>query len=220
MKSKILFLTAFLILPVFSANATPNTPKLKLGAQAGYGYSLAPIAETDYLTMENHFKKLKHKLNFGADFSYYFTKYIGVGIKYNGSVAHAVTDDIAEVFKGYHQLSELVDIHYFAPLIATQYFIVPKKHCIFANVGAGYLLYNNKAMLAKKTGNYLEKKEIENTTKHSAAFFAEIGYDFLVTKYFAIGLHVSALLELTNVKLNDPENLSQISVALGFRFYK
>jgi len=214
MKSKILFLTLLLFLSIFSANATP---KLRLGAQVGYGYGLAPIVETDNLIMENHFKKLKHKLNFGADFSYYFTKYIGVGIKYNGSVSHAVTDD---VFKGYHQLSELADIHYFAPLIATQYFIVPRKHCIFANVGAGYLMYNNKALIVRKVGNYFEKEEVKNITKNSAAFFAEIGYDFLVTKYFAIGLQISALIELTNVKLNEPENLSQIGVSLGFRFYK
>jgi hypothetical protein len=49
---------------------------------------------------------------------------------------------------------------------------------------------------------------------------AEIGYDFFVNKYFAIGLQTSLLIELKKGKWGEPENLSHIDISLGFRFYK
>ena len=198
--------------------------KFRIGAQAGYGYRIARIQNSsDDPVMQDHLEKLKHNLSFGADLSYYFTNFIGVGIKYNAIVSHVVTNDITYHFadgdKKYNYLSELVDIHYFAPLFTTQFFTLPHKQCLFANAGAGYVLYRRNAMLFKQ-GKVPETQEIANTFKHSAAFFAEIGYDFFVSKHFAIGLQTSLLVEFKKGKWVEPENLSHIDISLGFRFYK
>jgi len=171
--------------------------KFMISAQIGYGYRIAPTP------------KMKHCLSFGADFSYFFTNFIGVGIKYNAVVPHVGINNILYLPSGgdtkYYYFSELTNIHYFAPLIATQFFTIPRKQCLFASAGAGYVLYNN------------QKKEIANITKHSAAFLAEAGYDFFVNKYFAMGLQTSLFVELTKRRWSDVENLTHIDISFRFR---
>ena len=192
----------------FSKSKTGNfsPSKFMISAQVGYGYRIAPTPNTNDFTM---FNKIKLHLSFGADFSYFFTNYIGVGIKYNAVVSHAVINNIIYSLSGgatkYNYLSELSHIHYFAPLIATQFFTVPRKQCLFASAGAGYVLYSHK------------RKEIANITKHSAAFLAELGYDFFVNKYFAMGLQTSLFVELTKRRWSDVENLTHIDISLRFR---
>jgi hypothetical protein len=153
----------------------------------------------------------------GADFLFFFTNHIGVGIKYNAILVHAFPNDISYTFadgtiKKDH-LSELVEIHYLGTLLATEFFTIPQKQCFFANVGIGYIRYTHNAKLIKL--GY----ELTNIAKNSAAFFAEIGYDFFVSKYVAIWLQASMLIELKKGKLTEPENMSHIDISLGFRFY-
>ena len=192
------------------------TPKLRLGAQVGYGYRLASFPSKNDPNMNKHLKKLKNNLSFGADISYYFKNYLGVGIKYNANVTHAVTDDVSFIYPDgtnvfFKQFSELIGTHYVGAFLAAQFFTIPQKQCIFANVGAGYLRYENYA-------NSL-KEEITHITKNNAAVFVEIGYDFFVTKRFAIGLQTSGLIDLKKEKLPDVKNMSYIDFSLGFRFY-
>ena len=85
-------------------------------------------------------------------------------------------------------------------------------------IGARYVRYTDDAGTFKFVPP-AGKDRIVNVSKNSAAFFAEIGYDFFITKYFAIGLQTSALIDLKNGKLTTPHNMSHIDVSLEFRFY-
>jgi hypothetical protein len=200
---------------ILKSNKVKATPKLKLGVQTGYGYRIAPMQETNDPVLYSHLLQLKHCLSFGADLSYYFTDYIGVGLKYNANIAHALTNDIFYDGTKYNYLSELVDIHYIAPFLAVQIFTKPQKQCFFANVGAGYMRYSNNAILYKSF-TIPVKKEVAN----SVAFFVEIGYAFFVSKYLAIGLQSSLLIGgLKNERWSNLENLSHVDISLGFRFY-
>ena len=198
-------------------------PKLRLGAQVGYGYRFANRPSTGDPNMNKHLKKLKNNLSFGADLSYYLKDYLGVGIKYNANVTHVVTENVSYMFQDgtkvfYNQFSELIGTHYLGAYLLMQYFVIPQKQCIFVNVGAGYLRHTNDVGTYKL--KYPSGKErIVHVAKNSAAFFAEIGYDFFITKHFAIGLQTSALIELKKVLLTDPESISHIDVSLAFRFY-
>ena len=200
--------------------------KFKVGFQMGYGYRTANILKTEDPLMNIHLKKLKNNLSFGADFSYLFTKNIGIGIRYNKAMAHVLTNDISYKFAdgviNYNYLSELVGINYVGPFLATQLFIKPNNNCLFANVGIGYVRCSHNAVLVKedtKTGHFT-RREIANIAKNSVAFVAETGYDFFVKKNLAIGLYISATVDLLNVELARMGNLSHIDVSLGFRFYQ
>jgi hypothetical protein len=208
---------------ILKSSKVKTISNLRFGAQVGYGYRFAHTPLTNDSTMLSHLNKLKHNVSFGADISYYFTNYLGVGIKYNAIIARVVTDSIFYTFlnsaKKYDYLSELVNVHYFAPFLVAKIFTIPHKQCFFANAGVGYVRYNHKAFLYRSAG-ILEITEVANIAKNSAAFFAEIGYDFFVNKYFAIGLQTSLLIELKKGKWIEPENISHLDISLGFRFYK
>jgi hypothetical protein len=205
-------------------------PKFRIGAQIGYGYRMASIPEETPQEMKSHTKKLKNNLSFGADMSYYFKKIFGIGVKYNGIYASSLSTDIrymfpdGTVYQGV--LSEKIGIHYVGGFLSTRFFPNSNnKHCVFLNAGAGYVRFSEKMVVidlpAKITGN-------------TAAFCAEIGYDFFVTKHLAIGLQISMMLgslgaiDLTVGKITERieldksqrEGLSHIDISLGFRFYK
>ena len=209
-------------------------PKLRIGAQIGYSYRFILTPNNAQESMKDYIKKLRSNLGFGADISYYFNNYIGLGLKYNGISSNAstpnfpylVTDELTGNIETYYALlSERIGIHCVAPFFSVRYFAVPNKHCIFVNVGFGYTIYRNNTIdwfkgIVKKTGS-------------TGAFFAEIGYDFLVTKYLAVGVQMSALIgsmKSVNITFNDitekhkterrERNLSHIDLTLGFRFYK
>jgi outer membrane protein W len=218
------------------------SPKLRIGAQAGYGYRNAYITQSTYYSteeyrsrpisnsMKNHLLKLNNNISYGADISYFIKDYIGFGLRYNGINARASSEVLFPLenesdVRG--SLSEKIGIHYVGILIATRYFLPSQKHCLFANIGAGYVEYKNRLAI--------------NGYKHtiaddSAGIVAEFGYDFFVTKNVAIGLQASVffgsqkyfsyIIDKENVTLSksirQPRrlNLNHLDISLGFRFYK
>ena len=210
-------------------------PQLRIGAQKGFGYRTAPIPSNNYPTVKNHLKKLKNNRSYGADISYYFTKNcqsckirpdIGIGAKYNVINASASTTKMPITVENktiYVPLSEKVKIHYIGGFIAARQFVTPNnRHCFLVNVGSGYLMYKNNLKINAK------KEDVKGET---ATFFTKIGYDFLATKYIAIGIQVSmavgwlSAVNFTTGKRivfdkNQREDVSHIDISLGLRFYK
>lgn len=193
-------------------------PKLRFGAQFGYGYRFERGFNEhwrDHHGVDCYLFKLKNGVSFGADITYYFSKYMGAGIKYNGIYSQAkLSKDFAieSPFDWFIiRTSEKVSIHYIGVFYAVRYFIIPHKHCIFLNAGVGYIGYRNKLKSLSPIG---VRSEI--LTEGTLAFSAEIGHDFLVTKSFALGLQVSTVIDLLNNQING----SHIDVTLGLRFWK
>jgi hypothetical protein len=202
---------------------TKKTEKnFRIGAQFGYGYRFERGFNEhwrDYHGMKQYLFNLKNGVSFGADLTYYFGKYMGAGIKYNGIYSQAklpkkiFSDTPYDWFV--FRTSEKVNIHYIGVFYAVRYFIIPHKHCIFLNAGVGYIGYRNKVNNMVKNFNSFETIS-ETLTENTLAFSAEIGHDFLVTKSLAIGLQVSTVIDL----LNDNINGSHLDITFGLRFWK
>jgi len=194
-----------------------SLPWFKFGAQIGYGYRLEPVSDPVFPEMGNYNSKLKHSLNYGADLSYYFSKYMGMGIKYNGIYAQStlskINPDSPDGDGSIVPSSEKIGIHYIGVFYAARYFVVPNKHCLFATVGTGYVRYRNKT---KFTAFPISISGSEIFTENTAALFAEIGYNFFVTKSLAVGLQVSTSIGL----LKDRANVGHVGITLGLRFLK
>ena len=221
----------------------PFSPKIRVGAQVGYGYRNAYLTQSTYYStkerklmpvsnsMKNHLLKLNHNISYGVDISYFIKNYIGFGIRYNGVNAQASSEEILFLFEDdsyvRSSLSEKIGIQYIGAFLATRYFLKPNNHCFFVNIGAGANIYlNNLSVQSKK----------HTLTDISAGFAAEFGYDFFVTKNFAIGLQASMffgslkyfsyIIDNGNITLGksirQPRrvNLNHIDISLGFRFYK
>jgi len=222
-------------------NAKAKLPKLRVGAQVGYGYRNNYITQSTFYSdgmskpipnsMKNHLLKLNHNISYGADFSYFILNYFGLGLRYNGINAMASSPEVlfpiedGTFVRG--SISEKVGVHYFGIYFSIRHFLPSKKHCLFANVGAGCVNYRSNL---KINGKKLTLND------DSAGFAAEFGYDFFVTKHFAVGLQTSLffgtqkyfsyIIKDGNITLGksirQPKrlNFNHIDISIGFRFYK
>ena len=207
MKHFLLFLFLFPVL-VFAQPNSQNfsQPSFRLGAQVGYGYRIGEISRYMISTYQNE-KQLRNNVSFGTDFSYYFNKNIGFGIKYNGVV------NSTSIFDNYYEkFLRKVNINYLGAFFGVRFLMNQNRNCLFANSGVGYV-------------NFRDNIHIING--NSYAFLSEIGFDFFVTKYFALGLQVSLSIgALENIYIENKkisgirENLTHVDISLGFRFYK
>jgi len=188
-------------------------PKFRIGAQIGYGYRFDRISDSDLPGMNN----LKHSLSYGGDLSYYFSKYIGAGIKYNGIYSKTNLSKINPYGQPDGSASitpQSEGIHYIGAFLSIRYFVIPNKHCLFANVGVGYIRYREKTVSINNSKPIKENSVVfaENTL----ALFPEIGYDFFITKSLAVGLLVSSPVGL----LKDRVKVGHVGASLGLRFWK
>jgi len=151
-------------------------PKLKIGGQIGYGYMFDRGNNGSFIVAKNI--DLKNCLSYGADLSYYFSKYVGMGIKYNGIYTKIILPKnyLIEVPDGtVFIFPEKIEIYYIGVFCAVRYFVVPNKHCLFVNAGVGYALLRSKIL-----SNSLYSDRWVGSD-HTVAFYPEIGYDFFVS---------------------------------------
>jgi len=196
--------------------------RFRVGAQIGYGCRVGPICRYINPVFRN-MAKYRSNVSFGADISYYLKNDIGFGIKYNGIyTSSSVNYELPIIGAG--KLYQKIDIHYFGAFFGARYFLKQSKYCIFVNAGAGNIRFRDRIRTPK---------EEAKVTGSSAAFFGEIGLDFFVTEYFAVGLQVSLCAgalgavsfsskDLTiagKVDNSLRENLTHIDISVGFRFY-
>ena len=199
------------------------SPRFRVGAQIGYGCRVGPICR--YMaTQFGNIPKHRSNVSFGTDISYYLKNDIGFGIRYNG-IYTSTSENYKFPLIGIGKVSKKIGIHHFGAFFGARYFLKQNRYCIFANAGVGYVGFRDN------TSVFNESAKI---TGSSAAFYGEIGFDFLNTKYVAIGLQVSLCAGALGTgtfsigdrtiteKLDNSlrESLTHIDISLGFRLYK
>jgi outer membrane protein W len=203
--------------------------KLRVGAQIGYGHRIALVPDNAPQAFQNHLMKLKKNVNCGADISYFFKDKIGLGAKYNGIYAESFSQHIFYVLNNGSLVADILSnkirIQYIGPQLVTRFFVEQnKQHCVFVNIGFGYVGYVDNAIV-------IYNQHIK-TTGDAVGFFLEAGFEFRVAKQVAIGFQVAALVSnMTTVsytsgnitikdKLGVAEGLSHVDIAFLFNFYK
>ena len=198
-----------------TAQPVKPLPELRIGAQMGYGYRFERSINSVFPEIKKYSSKLKNALSYGTDITYYFSKYMGIGVKFNGIHSEAKMSKKFFISMPYDDIiartSEKIDMQYIGAFYAVRYFITPYKHCIFLNAGVGYNRYRNNLQNFHPFGDISE-----TITENTLALSAEIGYDFLVTKFLAIGLQVSTSFGL----LKEHINVGYVDLSLGLRFWK
>jgi hypothetical protein len=193
-----LLFSQFLTYANNESQITKPPPKFRVGAQVGYAYISAPI-------LIDTPSGLRNSLSFGADLSYFFAKGIGPlkgnlggGIKYVGT----------------H--SEGFETHYVGIFFAGRSLFGKNKHCVFGNIGAGYVRYGNDIEIIK---------EYVANIGNLFGLHAEAGYDFMITPSFAIGLQASFTFGFAKYTFDkfgamQQRAVSHLDISVGFRFYQ
>ncbi|WP_187696162.1 hypothetical protein, partial [Xanthovirga aplysinae] len=210
-------------------NRHKNFKPWRIALNGGYSYLTAPLSENIPSDFESYSKGLKSGHHLGADISYYFMEYLGLGVKYLHFNSSATFD--GEIFLEDMQgnritgkMSDDINISFFGPTLSTRFFNTNKKNAFVLNFALGYMEYNNNSVL------------VDNFTMEggTVGLVYDVGYDMSISKNLLLGFQLSLIsgvlkeyqvkdgINTTNVALSkkEAEGLGRIDLSVGLRFSK
>lgn len=199
---------------------TVEVKRFRIALQGGFSQLLAKTATSIAPQNRNYISELKSGYHYGTDLTYFVKPTWGLGLKFNQfrSSHSGIFDD--ETLGSISIATTLVNT-FVGPSLATKYDSPNNRHSLFFNVAIGYMGYlsDKENLQIKSTG----------ATVGSAL---DAGYDYRITKNFAIGAQLSlvggVLSKLTHERGNQSvtetfadgqkESMSRLDVSLGARF--
>ncbi|WP_276131658.1 hypothetical protein [Polluticoccus soli] len=201
-------------------------PKFRIGLQGGWSYRLAKVSDQVPPGFRTYVEKLKPGYNYGADGSFFFSRALGVGIRYSGYRTSNSMDiemlDTATYNLIQGKMSDDITVSYVGPTFNLRYISESEIFHFVSTFSLGYLSYTDKTL------------QITPLKLQSATVGVVVGAaaDFAVHENIFLGAEVSLLtgnLTYYDVEINGtsqheelPENqyesLSRIDVSAGVRF--
>ncbi|MDR3705882.1 MAG: outer membrane beta-barrel protein [Paludibacteraceae bacterium] len=182
----------------------------RFGLECGYSRWIAKNPSGITSDLSSYLNGLKNGFNYAADVTYYFNQRWGVGMKYHGFNSsnslddYSVTSTDGTVTTG--TISDKEWIQYFGPYGSYRY-ILPndKRNVLYANLGVGYTLYRDKGAAPSTTDVTI--------TGHQVGVFANLGYDYFITKNFALGVELGFnVAKLSKYKTDDGTTTETVSL--------
>lgn len=206
---------------------TAKYPHFRIALNGGYSYRLASAPADASPDQKSYINGLKSGYNYGADLTYFFTEYLGIGFKYNTFASkNKLNNRYITYIDGstdYGTISDNIKINFIAPFFSTRILNTSKKNCWLFDVGLGYMRYTNEVISGSKQG------KLNGATMGS---YWNIGYDIGISKKMAIGFQISYLSGLLaeyketiggttqTIKLDrdNYEGLAHINLSIGLRY--
>ncbi|GHV59486.1 hypothetical protein FACS1894182_13640 [Bacteroidia bacterium] len=200
--------------------------KWRVAIDAGWSYRTAPVSDQVNSDTKKFLRNLKSGWSAGADLTYYFSEYIGLGFRYNEHLSSASASGYITYPNGSTEsgmLRENIRVSYIGPLLSTRLFHADKKNCFLFNIGIGYVGYHDK----QSVNSY----HLTSTGGTIGTYYG-IGYDIGITKNWAIGIQLSGTsgvlssmkrsngtsTETIQLERGSYEGLSRLDIAVGLRF--
>ncbi len=176
----------------------------------GGGYRIAAAAQG---VDKSYINGLRPGWVLGADVDYYFSDYLGAGVKF--SMFNASN-------KGYSSEGKIEDkvVNLFVgPVFATRILSPSKKNMLNMNLAFGYMRYRDDGKVGPYTGAI---------TANTFGTVYEAGYAWGLSEHLALGVQLSLMLssfssativfdgQTKSGKLSSPENLSRIDLTVVF----
>lgn len=217
----------FVLLVAFAMHASAQeetkTKKLEAGKfrialNGGFSRLSAKTAESVGPQNKEYVSALKSGINYGVDGAYFVSNIIGVGLKFNqfrSSHAGVLSDG-----SGLTANVETDLVHTFiGPTFGTKFGSADNKHLFVFTSAVGYMGFWSHNGFQKATG----------ATVGSAL---DLGYDYNITKQFAIGTQISfvggTLGKITyttsngssteQLDKNNRESMARMDISFGARF--
>ena len=160
--------------------------KFRFGLEGGGGFRLGKISNDVPDDFKSYTNKLRRGFVYGADATWFFKEFMGVGIRYkafsasNGATV-TVTDDYGQSTSG--KMKDNITISFVGPMYCTRFSSRNGLHTFTADIGVGYIDYRDKGML-------IEKMKLSGYT---LGLLYNIGYDYALSKKWAIGVNLSSI---------------------------
>lgn len=196
--------------------------KFRFGLEGGGGFRLGKISNDVSDDFKSYTKKLRRGFVYGADATWFFKEFMGVGLRYkafsasNGATVTG-TDENGSTVTG-----KLKDNIHIGPMFCTRFSSRNGLHTLTADIGVGYINYRDKGMV-------IEKMKLTGGT---LGLLYNIGYDYALNKMWSIGVNLSSIegtlttltLEQNGVKTSKTtldkdkqENISHIDLSFTLK---
>lgn len=222
---KKLFFTLLVVACAINAHAQEKTKTKKLEAgkfrialNGGFSQLLAKTSESVGAQNKAYVSALKSGMHYGVDAAYFASNIIGVGLKFN-QFRSSHTGFIYDEMGSSINLSTDMVHTLVGPTFGTKFGSANHKHLFVFTYAIGYMGYWSHNGLLKSTG----------ATVGSAL---DLGYDYNITKQFAVGTQISFVGGTLNnityssssgsvtqeLDKNNKESMARLDVSLGARF--
>lgn len=204
--------------------------RFRLSVNGGIGYRTAENPDDLSSVENNYLDELKSGGTFSADFSYFFSEAIGIGVKYNyfgskNTIDNVTMDVNGDAVNETGSVTDDINIAFFGPMVSGMSYSGNRKNALFFNLALGYLHYLNKGELI---GYDVRAKG------STFGLVGEIGYQIGLSETFSLAFTgsytVGTLSKMKvgyggayeTVKLEDDqkENLSRIELTVGLVFHR
>ena len=158
--------------------------RFRFGLEGGGGFRFGKISKDVPDDFKSYMKKLKRGIVYGADATWFFNEFMGVGVRYKAFSASNGTTVTVTDNSGYSSSGKMKDnihIAFIGPMYCTRFSSGNGLHTFTADIGVGYLSYLDKGML-------LEKMKLTGGT---LGLLYNIGYDYALSRKWAIGVNLS-----------------------------
>lgn len=160
--------------------------KFRFSLEGGGGFRPGKISDNVPGDFKSYTKKLKRGFVYGADATWFFNEFMGVGIRYkafsasNGTTV-TITDDNGYSTSG--KMKDNIQIAFIGPMYCTRFTSGNGLHTFTADIGVGYVNYRDKGMIIKNM----------KLTGGTLGLLYNIGYDYALSKKWAIGVNLSSI---------------------------
>ena len=227
---KSLFFLCFLVLMIepsaLAQSVNNGAPRFRLAVQGGYGYRLGKNVESGQSIVDEHNKRLKNGLTYGADLTWYTSGDIGFGLKFSNM--HSKSEDMVTVTyddgtMASGEYRDVVDMRFFGPIFSSRYVSPNNKWIFLINCGIGYLSYVDN-------GRVIDPMSIKSGT---LGVCADAGIDLRLMNSLYLGVSAGMIggsLSSYSVTENGQtqkieldkdqyESVNHLSLTIGLRLY-
>jgi len=203
-----------------------SIPSFRIAVQGGFAYQLGKVDNSQGSEMTEFQKDLKKGSCYSADVTYFFSEALGLGVRYSNShysanFVSSLSFQDGSTRKG--TFHEEMNLNFVGPFLSYRWLSPDARNAFYINYGLGYLGMVDDAVI-------FEKFKIKGGT---LGHLGDIGYDFSITKHFALGATISLVTgtctsytlynsagasETIKLDKDKYETYSHLSFSIGFRF--
>lgn len=211
-----------------SETPTARSGQWEVTAYGGWAFRTAKLSDQVPSDFRDYAKKLKSGYTLGTGLGYFWSRIMGVGIRYSyfgsrGTLDNVWMENEATGERLYGNMSDNMRVQFFGATWQLRYTFPKWKPSIYVNYGLGYLQYDNNATLVSHamvisggTGGVLMDLGLDIPLGRRASI--TIGTNLVAGTLQKLRIRENGRETTVDLEEDERENLSRIDLSAGLRW--
>lgn len=196
----------------------------RIAVNGGLSYCTAKMSDIVPADLQDYINELRFGYNFGADFTYFFNKSLGFGLKYNLFNSYNSKDNVYLGNSQYGKISDNIKTSFIGPSFYSRLLDMNNRNTFVMSASFGYLSFEDNQV-------QIEDCKLTGST---IGLSLNVGYDVKLSEDLSLGFQLSFLQGALNkfdvievgrtreVELDEGEyeSMNRIDLSVGLVFGK